>query len=86
LGALGGDVEWCLPVTARGCLPASLGRAENVCIIDGGALGGDALWLLERVPKEVATSILSRALRVVLGQHARATLVSLGLTALALPP
>jgi hypothetical protein len=90
LGAVGGDVRWCLPVAARGCLPASLGRAKHGLLIAGGVLGGDATRLLERVPEEVAMSTLSRALHVALGQRAHATLVSLaaclGLDAPFLPP
>jgi hypothetical protein len=41
LGAMGGDVEWRPPVTAQGCLLASLGRAKLDHLIAGGALGGD---------------------------------------------
>jgi hypothetical protein len=67
LGAMGGDVGRRLPVATRGHLPASLGRAEHDHLIAGGVLGGDATWLLERVPKEVATSVLPRALRTALG-------------------
>jgi hypothetical protein len=85
LGAMGGDVGWRLPVTARGRLPASMGRAKHGCLIAGGALGGDAARLRKHVPEEVAMSVLSWSLRAALGQHARATLASLGLPAPAGP-
>jgi hypothetical protein len=90
LGAMGGDVERHLPITARGHLLASLGKAEHDRLIAGEALGGDAAWLLERVPQEVTMSILLGALHAALRQQARATLVSLAaslrLAVLALPP
>jgi hypothetical protein len=65
--ATGGDVKQRLCVTARGHLPASLGRMNHDCVIASGALGGNAAWLLERVPEEVTMSALPRALRAVLG-------------------
>jgi hypothetical protein len=58
LGAIGGDVRRCLHVAAWGRLPASLGKAKRHHIVAGGALGGDVTWFLERVPKEVATSVI----------------------------
>jgi hypothetical protein len=74
---MGNDVGQRLRATAWGCLPTSLGRVMHDRLIASGALGGDAVRLYERVPKEVATSALSRALRVALEPHARATLASL---------
>jgi hypothetical protein len=70
LGAVGGNVRWCLPVVAWGHHPTSLAGAKHDCLVTGSALVEDAAWLLERVPKEVATSTLLQALRMVLGQRA----------------
>jgi hypothetical protein len=78
LGAVGSDVRWHHPTTARGHLSTSLGRVEHDCLIAGGALGGDVALLLKHVPEEVSMFALSWALRAVLRQCARATLVSLG--------
>jgi hypothetical protein len=90
LGVVGGNVEWSLQVTARGCLPASLGRVKNDHLVAGGAWGGDAARLLERVPEEVTMVAPLWALCAVLKRCACATIaslvVSLGLTALTLLP
>jgi hypothetical protein len=69
LSAVGGYV--------KRCLPASLSRVKQDHLIAGGVLGGDAARLLERVPKEVAISVMAWALCVALGQHTHATLASL---------
>jgi hypothetical protein len=77
LGTVSGDVGWCFFVVARRLLPASLCRAKHDRLVAGCALGGDAMRLLERARKEVAMSILSRALCMVFGQHTRTIPVSL---------
>jgi hypothetical protein len=46
LGAVGSDVGRCLPIIARGCLPASLGGAKHDHVVVGGALGGEVTRLL----------------------------------------
>jgi hypothetical protein len=76
LGALCGDVGWCLLIAAPCCLPACLRRVKHVHLIVGGALGGDPARLLKCVPEEVAMSALPRALCTALEQRARAALVS----------
>jgi hypothetical protein len=64
LGAVGGDIGWCLPVAALGGLPASLCWAKHDRLIGGGALGANVVWLLECAPEEVAMFALSQALCV----------------------
>jgi hypothetical protein len=73
LGAVGDDAGRCLPITAWGHLPTSLGGAKHDSVVAGGALGGAAAQLLERVPEEVAMSALPWALPTALGQGAHAT-------------
>jgi hypothetical protein len=89
LGAVGSNVRRCLLVTAQGHLPGFLGRAKHDCLVASGALSGDATRLLECGPKEVAMSVLPRALCAALGQRAHATLASLaanlGFVTLTLP-
>jgi hypothetical protein len=90
LGAMGGDVRWCLLVTARGHRPTSLCRVNHNRLVGGGVLGGDARRLLKCALEEVAMSVLAWALCVAFRQRTHATLaslvVSLRLNALALPP
>jgi hypothetical protein len=62
LGIVGGDVRPCFPVTARGRVPTSLGRAKHDRLVAGGSLGGDAMRLLECVAEEVTLSALSQVL------------------------
>jgi hypothetical protein len=77
LGAMSGNIGWCLLVIARCHLPASLCKAKHGCLKAGGALGGDAARLLKCAPEEVIMSALSWALRTAFGQRSHATLVSL---------
>jgi hypothetical protein len=83
LSAVGDDVRWCLPVTARGDLLAYLGRAKHDCLIASGALGDDVTRLLKRVPEEVAMFTLLWARCAALGRRSctimASSAVSLGL-------
>jgi hypothetical protein len=77
LGTTSGDVRRCLLVTAQCRLPACLSGVEHGHLIAGGVLGDDVVWVLERASDKITLSTLPRALLVVSGQHAGATLASL---------
>jgi hypothetical protein len=80
LGAVDGNVRWCLLSATWGLLPAAWDRVKFGRLIASGILGGNAVHLLGGVPKNVATFTLARVPCAAFGSHAHVPLASLSVS------
>jgi hypothetical protein len=80
LGAVDGNIRWCLLSATWGLLPAAWERAKFGHLIASGILDGNVVHLLSGVPKNVTTFTLARVPCAAFGSHACVPLASLSVS------